>query len=55
MKLLLSVAAVIMLAACRVPDKLPSEAPLGDLIGHNHITGAVVKYTDGDVVCYSSQ
>lgn len=55
MKIVYIVALCLFVGACRVPEKLPSDVGTGDLIGHNHVTGAVVKYTDGDVVCYSSQ
>lgn len=55
MKYLLLVMAVLLTAACRAPDgPIDENLPRGVRVMQNGtVTGTVVKFVDGDVVCYA--
>lgn len=56
MKLLWLSILFLTLAACRYPNRKVDETlPTGTRIGHNSLTGTIVKFEDGNVVCYASR
>lgn len=45
---------LLFTVACevRTPKGAREETPSGILIGHNHYIGSIVRFEDGDIVCY---
>lgn len=47
---------LLFTVACevRMPKGAREETPSGILIGHNNYIGSIVRFEDGDIVCYVS-
>lgn len=45
---------LLFTVACevRIPKGAREETPSGTRIGHNHYIGSIVRFEDGDIVCY---